>query len=392
MVLLFKIIKSMNNLDDITQMDHQMDDDSKFNKYIFTTPEIEKMIFDELNPFVDYRNIMLISKYYHEMFFDHPIILELKKFYGIRAKDPTIRDKYKTCRRTGLINPGYDTCISKNYIDEQLLNFAKACINGCIIIAKYIYSKYTITMTKETHWEIFRRSCVYGHLEIVKFLHSLNLELLTNINFTNINFETIFKKSCKKGHLNIAMWSHSFVSFKPHNVLFLNVCRNGHIEVARFLLSVDNLINIHANNEYMFRISCSNGDLNSVKFLVLIDGKIDTHILNDDALYNSCINGHTEVVKFLYTLDNNNSTFIKKRKIFERCCENGHLGVVKFLYENCGDVINIREHNDRAFRIVYFRKKQDIAKWMASIYSGYKIYTETDRYGFWKHKLADNIK
>ena len=50
------------------------------------------------------------------------------------------------------------------------------------------------------------------------------------------NYSNNFNWNCKKGYLNVAKWLYSF-----------------------------NNVNIHADNEYIFRLSCHNGNLNIAK-------------------------------------------------------------------------------------------------------------------------------
>ena len=67
------------------------------------------------------------------------------------------------------------------------------------------------------------------------------------------------------------------------NMLFVGLVENGHLEVAKFLISLENghgKINIHAENEYAFRWACQNGHLEVAKFLLSLEnghGKINIH-------------------------------------------------------------------------------------------------------------------
>lgn len=48
--------------------------------YIFFIPEIEQLIFDYLDPFIDYQQLVQVNRFYHEMFTNHPVLIELRKF------------------------------------------------------------------------------------------------------------------------------------------------------------------------------------------------------------------------------------------------------------------------------------------------------------------------
>ena len=48
---------------------------------------------------------------------------------------------------------------------------------------------------------------------------------------------------------------------------FMTVCRNGHLEVAKWLLEVKPDINISAYNDYAFRCACEYGHLELAQWL-----------------------------------------------------------------------------------------------------------------------------
>ena len=77
----------------------------------------------------------------------------------------------------------------------------------------------------------------------------------------------------------------------------------------KFLWSLNLGINIHAADDYAFRMSCQSGHLEVVKFLWSLNLGINIHADNEHAFRLSCIEGHLEIVKFLITLykqENNN--------------------------------------------------------------------------------------
>ena len=59
---------------------------------------------------------------------------------------------------------------------------------------------------------------------------------------------------------------------KQLNKVFIDSCQKGHLEIVKYLLTSPDLkehANIHANNDYGFRLACANGHLELVKYLIL---------------------------------------------------------------------------------------------------------------------------
>jgi hypothetical protein len=70
------------------------------------------------------------------------------------------------------------------------------------------------------------------------------------------------------------------------------------------------------------------------KWLLTLDGKINIHAENDDALRSSCHYGHIEVVKWLLTLDKFDEKMVDKHlpeTLHEYAFQLGYLPVKKML-------------------------------------------------------------
>ena len=82
---------------------------------------------------------------------------------------------------------------------------------------------------------------------------------------------------------------------------FMNACKNGHLEVAKWLynLAQENKelgnIDIYAENGNAFRFSCKNGHLDVVKYLhEVVHAKYTA-----DALNWAWMNGHSNIIEYL---------------------------------------------------------------------------------------------
>jgi ankyrin repeat protein len=137
--------------------------------------------------------------------------------------------------------------------------FLKACKNGDITTLKSLdYSKIYIHANAEL---AFQLACWNGHLEVVKYLISLEPES-GRINVHALN-EEAFRNACENGHLDVVKY---LISLEPsHNRInihamyedaFRLACENGHLPIVKYLISLEpeyGLINIHARYEWAFR-------------------------------------------------------------------------------------------------------------------------------------------
>lgn len=87
--------------------------------------------------------------------------------------------------------------------------------------------------------------------------------------------------------------------------IFMKACKYGSLMVLKYIYSKHkNIIDIHTQSEYPFQLSCREGHLEIMKFLLTIDGQINISADNYLAFKWSCMNGQLEIAKFLYSLDN----------------------------------------------------------------------------------------
>ena len=92
-----------------------------------------------------------------------------------------------------------------------------------------------------------------------------------------------------------------FSSLK-NDYVFKHSCEKGHIEIVKWLWSLDGKINIHADDEYAFKYACSKGHIEIVKWLLSIDNKINIRDGDDDAFRFACRYKNIEIIKLLISL------------------------------------------------------------------------------------------
>ncbi len=73
---------------------------------------------------------------------------------------------------------------------------------------------------------------------------------------------------------------------------FTEYCEKGDLINAKKYFEENPNVDIHANNEYAFRLSCFRGHLEVAKWLWSLNQNIDIHVLNEYAFCDSCSNGH----------------------------------------------------------------------------------------------------
>lgn len=141
-----------------------------------------------------------------------------------------------------------------------------------------------------------------------------------------------FSEACETGNIIKAKYyneKYNNVLAKEYNdLVFINTCINGHLEVCKWLYSFGN-IDIHENCDAVFRLTCSRGKIDVAKWIYSF-GNVDIHCEDEWAFRMACFNGHIDIVEWLYSLGN----------------------------------INIHSLDDFAFEVSCINKKIDICRWL----------------------------
>lgn len=193
------------------------------NDYLFPILEIEQMILEWLDPFLEYKNLILLNHYFYELITNDLVYLELKEFLHNRKKFASIR------------------FFLRSFLLEEIL-FLRICKKGYLRLAKRMYKIHPDINIHVFGDFIFQKSCQYGHLHIIKFLLSLE-ETSGKINIHN-NCELAFIWSCEEGHLEVAQFLYEIGRYDinihaDHNAAFLKSTENKHLDVVMWLASLD---------------------------------------------------------------------------------------------------------------------------------------------------------
>jgi ankyrin repeat protein len=177
------------------------------------------------------------------------------------------------------------------------------------------------------------------------------------MNHPKINFEKVFKYMCKNGHLEVAKW---LLQIKPnismsrnYKYAFADACKYGHLELAKWLLEVKPTYAPVIYNEYGY----SNA--------------------NHLAFYNVCETGHLEVAQWLLTIKPSINISARNEHSFRRACENGYLHLAKWLLQ-IKPTIDIFAVNDYSFRYACENGHLEVAKWLQILFPyRYKLISNT---------------
>ena len=153
---------------------------------------------------------------------------------------------------------------------------------------------------------------------------------------------------------------------------FTLACENGHLKIIKFLMSLNNKPNIHANNEYGFRLACENGHLKIIKYLMSLDDKPNIHAYNENGFRWACENGQLEVIKYLMSLDDKPNIHAQNENGFRIACKNGQLDVIKFLM-SLDDKPNIHAVVENGLQSACENEHLEVAKYLSTICDEYEL-------------------
>lgn len=146
----------------------------------------------------------------------------------------------------------------------------------------------------------------------------------------------------------------------------------------------DELVNINSLyfscNEYVFYLSCKNGNLELVKWILNFDYKIQISQNNELAFSIACEHNNIDIAKFLYEKNKNMDLYLNNKHIIYIIVEEGYIDLLKWLYKifpDCIHSISIETQNE-LFRIACNMHQLEIAEYLYNLNNNIEINFEND--------------
>lgn len=163
-----------------------------------------------------------------------------------------------------------------------------------------------------------------GHVHILEQL--VKWDVIVKV--PSITIHCAFDNACEKGHLECARLFKRYIDSNDIDFqkLFVYVCKNGHLEVAKQLYEwAERSIQIEHNDDCAFRCACVKGNIRLIKQLLLWyeeqNKKVNTHSFDDYAFRNAHLMGYVEVVKMFCDWEPNYFIPLLIHRIVN-CCNN----------------------------------------------------------------------
>lgn len=275
-------------------------------------PELVHMIINYLDPFVDYRFVLLVNKYYYQTITSNEIYPEMKKFSENNDQfDITLN----MCRKIKKIhNDSHDKFESK-----LRLELKHSCYREEIKITRN-------KISKNTHLNDSNQSQNYPYIQIASGSSGLCF-----------NYHDYYLWCAKKREQK----SNLIQKYKSETI-FIKLCK--------FEFPIISKLYFHRNETklikfltYAFILACSNGQFETAKWIyhtsVSKNQRINTHICDEYIFIKSCAHGHIDVIKWLIDLNNKHNSTINIRTnndiAFKKCCRKKHLELANYLCSLC---------------------------------------------------------
>lgn len=288
-------------------------------------------------------------------------------------------DELKDYPNLSLVNHYYhDSCNGflsdfKKFLFETYRDFHDACIRNHLEVAKYLYKNKILVYAH--HKEIQKEPYVEWLFQISASYKWLSTYMIKIPDMKDIT-QTIYYD------INIHSNDES---------IFRHACRNGHFDVVKWLYGLDSItkINISKCDYDVFVEACRRDHLQIVKYLLEVE-KVNIeprigyllgkhhHIPSSDfpLITSICCHKNSDMLKFFLTEYNNINIHVDDEHAFRTSCKNGYLEIAKLLYQyglDTGNPINIRVLNDDAFKQSCKKGHLGTAKWLETLCNEYFV-------------------
>lgn len=250
--------------------------------YLFPLPEIEEEILKYLDPVCDYKNLVLINKYYHQLSNNNQIFSEYKKFYLYQKNSHELKTLRILRKDKSMIGP----------------LFLSMCTLGYGHLAKYFYEKYHTQLCPSEF--LFKQTCQNNHIEIGKWLYDLK-----TCDISHRVLEQIFIKSCTHGYLEMAQWIYGLKtnhSYFNNRRAFSMACQHGHFDIIKWLWPLEYTISPYCLIQNCFPTVCTEGHLEIAQYLYEINPKAIRNC-NERILDMVFHKGHIKMYEWLMTFN-----------------------------------------------------------------------------------------
>jgi len=130
----------------------------------------------------------------------------------------------------------------------------------------------------------FRRACLNGHLHVAQWIYSLK-----TFELYDVHDFYILNDICENNQYDILKWVHSLNVFKNKTIssVFCNICKYGNLDMAKLLYTLCDA-NIYDLNCLAFQMACQRDNLEVAQYLHSLNPAIYKN--NSGFLYNYSIN------------------------------------------------------------------------------------------------------
>jgi ankyrin repeat protein len=153
------------------------------------------------------------------------------------------------------------------------------------------------------------------------------------------------------------------------NVHFCSACAKGDLETMQYLLlspELEKQAQLDYGKNKGLSFACKNGHIEVIRY-ILIEQKmveVDIHANEDEALYCAVSEGQLEVVKYLLESPelNEHANLKDNEYIIKSAFVGGHLNIVKYFFQDVKDDLNININS--VFMIAYKKRYDDILEYL----------------------------
>jgi hypothetical protein len=270
--------------------------------------------------------------------------------------------------------------------ETKYCGFQEACAKGHVRLAQWIYSNGFGEFITKSLRRMYFINCHRGHMEMAEWVFSLEPDMdLSPVDYYSL--QEIAETFIKKNKLQEAEWffarhpeAFRFMYDAPdvdisdssseseHKLnLFESKCRNGELEMARWLYSTFSTSeHLCSDYAYIFRDACENGKLEVAQWLLSIKPDIDICDCDNYAFSLACENGHLEIAQWILRQRPDIDLRVEDDIYFCIACESGQLEIAQWLLSVQPD-INIRADDDYSFKTASENGHQHIVDWLISL-------------------------